>query len=79
MEENCLRGFWSGLIQTSLCSHRRMIEAWNFRFKKKRDCTIHVVKTKVLISCVVTAQLICAFVFAWAEIRFSRIAAHMKA
>ena len=33
-------------------------------FKKKRNCTIRVVKTKALISCAVTAQLICAFVFA---------------
>ena len=32
-------------------------------FRKKRDCTIYVVKTKVLISCVDTALLICAFVF----------------
>ena len=27
-------------------------------------CTIHVAKTKALISCAVTAQLICVFVFA---------------
>ena len=31
---------------------------------KKRDCTICVAKTKVLISCADTAQLICVFVFA---------------
>ena len=35
-----------------------------FRFKKKRNCIIHEAETKVLISCVVTAQLICTFVFA---------------
>ena len=29
--------------------------------RKKRDCTIHVAKTKMLISCLVTAQLICTF------------------
>ena len=33
-------------------------------------CTIHVAKTKGLISCVVTAQLICAFFFAYAKNRF---------
>ena len=33
--------------------------------------TIHVAKTKVLISCAVTAQLICAFVLAYAKSRFS--------
>ena len=35
-----------------------------------KDCTIRVVKTKVLISCAVTAQLICAFVFAQVKIHF---------
>ena len=39
------------------------------------DCTIYVAKTKALISCpvtvAVTAQLICAFVFAYAKSRFS--------
>ena len=36
-----------------------------------KDCTIHVAKTKALISCAVTAQLICVFVFASAKSRFS--------
>ena len=40
-----------GLTQTSLCSHRGRIEALNFVFKKRRGCTIHEKKTKVLISC----------------------------
>ena len=31
------------------------------------DCTIQVAKTKALISCAVTAQLICVFVFAYAK------------
>ena len=31
--------------------------------RKKRDCTIHVAKTKMLISCLVTVQLICTFDF----------------
>ena len=38
---------------------------------------INVEKTKVLISCVVTLQLICPFVFAYAESRFSHDAAHL--
>ena len=37
---------------------------------------IYVAKTKVLISCTVTAQLICAFVFAYAKSKFSHDAAH---
>ena len=41
------------------------------------DCTIYVAKTKALISCAVTAQLICAFVFAYTKSRFSHEAAQM--
>ena len=41
-----------------------------------RNCTIRVAKTKALISCAVTAQLICAFVFAQVK-PFSRVAAHI--
>ena len=37
---------------------------------------MHVVKTKALISCAVTAQLICAFVVAYAKSRFSHHRAH---
>ena len=44
---------------------------------KKRDCTIYVVKTKALISCAVTTQLICVFVFAYAKSRFSHNEAHL--
>ena len=33
----------------------------------KRDCTIHVAKTKALISLGVTAKLICVFVLAYAK------------
>ena len=36
-------------------------ETLNFGFEKKRKCTIYVAKTKVLISFVVTAKLICIF------------------
>ena len=57
-----------------------------FKFRKKRDCAIHVAKTKALISCTVTVQLICAsvtpqliwtFVFAYTKSRFSHEAAHI--
>ena len=56
--------FRPGMTQTGLYSHRRKLEAWNFGFRKKRDCTLCVAKT-------VTAQLICAFVFANANCWFS--------
>ena len=41
------------------------------------DCIIRIAKTKALISCAITAQLICVFVFAYAKIRFSHTDAHM--
>ena len=41
------------------------------RFKKKRDCTFPVAKTKAPISFAVTAKLICVFVFAYADCWFS--------
>ena len=41
------------------------------------DCTIHVAKTKALISCTVTAQLICVFVYAYAKSQFSHDAAYL--
>ena len=70
-EKTWLRGFPPGLTQTGLYSHRRWLEACNFVFRKWRDCTIRVVKTKALISFAVTAKLICVFVFAYAKSRFS--------
>ena len=39
--------------------------------------SIHIAKTKALISCAVTAQLICVFVFAYAKSRFSHNEAHI--
>ena len=41
------------------------------------DCTIPIAKTKALISCKVTAQLICVFVFAYAKSQFSHNKAQM--
>ena len=50
----------------------------SFVFRKKTDCTIYVEKTKVPISCAVTAHLICIFVFAYAKSRFSHDAAQLS-
>ena len=33
---------------------KKSLKAWNFGFRKKRNCTIRVVKTNALISCAVT-------------------------
>ena len=60
-------GFQPGLKQTRLCSHRRWLDPCNFGFRKYRDCTIHLAKTKVLVSFSVTAKLICVFVFAYGK------------
>ena len=56
--------------QTGLCSHRRMLEALNFESKLKWNFTICFAKTKALISCAVTSQLICVFVFALGKADF---------
>ena len=72
-----LRGFRPGLTQIRLRSLWKWLEAWNLVFRKKRDCTIRVAKTKTLISFAVTAKLICVFVFAYAKIRFSHVAAQL--
>ena len=39
-------------------------------------CYYYAAKTKALISCAITAQLICTFVFAYLKSRFSHDAAH---
>ena len=49
-EKTGLRDFRPGLTQTGLYHFRSRLEARNFRFKKKRNCTIRVSKTKALIS-----------------------------
>ena len=51
--------------------------ARDFKFRKKRDCTIRVAKTKTLISFTVTAKLIWVFVFVYTNIQFSHVAAHI--
>ena len=43
-----------------------------------RHCTIRAAKTKALISCAVTAQLICGFVSAYANCWFSQAVAHIS-
>ena len=60
-----------------MLSHRRWLKAGNFGFRKTRNCTICVAKTKMLISFAVTAKLICTFVFAYADCWFSHAAAHI--
>ena len=56
-----LRVFPTGQTKAGLYSHRRWLKAGNFGIRKKRDCTICVVKTKALISFAAHANLICVF------------------
>ena len=76
-KKTCFRGFPTTSETNWFYSHRRWLEAGNFGFSKKRDCTIYVAKTKALISCGITVQLICTFVFAYAKSRFPRDVAHL--
>ena len=55
-EKTGLRGFQPGVTQMGLCSHRKGLNARNFKFNKKTDCNIQVVKTKALICFVLTAN-----------------------
>ena len=64
-------GFRPGLTQIWLYSHRRCLETSNFKSRKQKNSTVYVAKTKALITCTVTTQLICVFVFAYAKSRFS--------
>ena len=71
-------GFRPGPTQTRLYNHRRWLKAFNFRFRKERDRTIYLAKTKALIGFAVAAKLICVFVFAYAKRWFSQDAAKIN-
>ena len=71
-------GFRPCLTKTGPYSHRRWYEAGNSVFRKKRNCTVRVAKTKAPMSFAVTAKLICASVFAYADCWFSHTAAHIS-
>ena len=65
-------GFRPGLTQTELYKHRRWLEDGNFgcRISRNGDVT--------LISRAVTAQIICVFVFAYADYLFSGAVTHIQ-
>ena len=58
------RGLGPDPTQTGLYSYRRWLEAGDFGFRKIRNCSVNVAKTKALSSFTVTVKLICTFVFA---------------
>ena len=47
-EKTCFWGFRPGRTITELHNHRSWLVALNFRFRKKKDCTIYVAKTNGL-------------------------------
>ena len=65
------------LTQIRLYNQRSRLETGNFGYRKWRNCTIRVAKTKALISFAVTAKLICTFDFPKADCWFSHVAAHI--
>ena len=75
MLENQQTGFLTSSNTTKHVQPQKMIDSANFVFRKKRNCTISIVKAKALISCTVTVQLICtvtvqlicAFIFAFVD------------
>ena len=71
-------GFRTGPTQTKLYKLRRWLEARNFTLRKRKNCTILVAKTKVLISFAFTAKLICPFVFAYSKCWFSHDMAQIR-
>ena len=75
MQEN----WYSVLLTRSDHPACTVTEACNFGFKKKMGCSICEVKTKVLINCAVTGQLICAFIFTNACCWYSYVEAQMIA
>ena len=69
-EKPSLRGLPTYSDTNQALQPQKMDRDMQFGFRKKRDCTIYEAKTKALISCAVTGQLIFAFVFAYAKAGF---------
>ena len=74
--ENQQCGFRTGPTQTGLYSRRRWLET-EIRIEKVEDLYYLCSENKALINFAVTAKLICAFVFAYADCWFSHAAAHI--
>ena len=70
--------FPPGPTQTDLYSHTNMLREGKFLDLSRRWIVVFAAKTKMLISCAVTAQLICVFVFAYVGCWFSYAAAHIE-
>ena len=72
-EKTCHRGFRPGPTQTKLCvQSQKMTSGLKFRIQKVKGLYYLCRKTKgrALISCAITAQVVCIFVFAYAKTRY---------
>ena len=76
-EKTCLSGFLTRFDTNWAVQPQKMARGLECWIKKKRGCTIYVAKTKAMISCRMTAQLIGTFVLAYAKCRFSHNVAHI--
>ena len=67
--ENLSSGFSTSSDKNWAVQPDKMDKGLKFLIQEEEGlyCTVCVVKTKVLISCVVTVQLICAFVLTYAK------------
>ena len=77
--ESLSLGFPTSLDTNWAVWPQKMVRGISFSDLERRGIVLSVKqKTNVLISCTVTVQLICAFVFVYATVRFSHEGAHMK-
>ena len=77
-EKISLRGFPSRSDTNQAVQLQKMARGLKFRFKKVEGLYYLCKKTKALISFMVTAKLICVFVFAYAKICFFHDPAHLR-
>ena len=70
-------GFFNLVPHNLGCTSTKIASGLKFRIKEVEGFTIRASKTKALVSIVVTAKLICVFVYAYAKSRFSNGATHI--
>ena len=75
MAENQSSGFPA---KSDTSNHRRYLDARNFKFNKTRNCIVHAAKTKAIISCAVTAKLICTLFICICKSQFSHDVAQIE-
>ena len=64
-EKNCCLDVRPGL--TDMFSQKRRLESTYYGFKERRGCTFRGAKSKALIHCAVTVQLVRVFAFPYAK------------